>query len=133
MSVWFYKTDKIKLEKKWKVLILVAFWIVIIIYSNAFSENLPKENTGSSTEVTTGKEDSTTPVPYKTQHSEQNKDTQTDSETIQAENAAAYNKFQIIDTFIKKYNTTATPMADLVIINISDKDRNPKQFLCKTM
>ena len=123
LSVWFYKTDKVKLEKKWKTLILVAFWIVMIIYSNATSENPPTENTGSSTETTTGKEDSYTPVLDETQNSEPNKDTQADSETTESENAAVYDEFQVIDTFIEKYNATAaTPMTEPVIIDISNKD-----------
>lgn len=122
LSVWFYKTDKVKLEKKWKALILVAFWIVMIVYSNATSENPPATNTDSSTKTSTEKEDSTTPVPNETQNSEQNKDTQADSETTESENAAVYDEFQVIDTFIEKYNATAaTPMTEPVIIDINDK------------
>lgn len=123
LSVWFYKTDTVKLEKKWKVLILVAFWIIMISYSNATSENPPATNTDSSTETTTEKENPTTPILDNIQNSEQNKDAQSDNTTTEIENAAVYDEFQIIDTFIEKYNTiAATPMTEPVIINIRDKD-----------
>ena len=31
LSVWFYKTDKVQLEKKWKIAIIVVCWIVLMI------------------------------------------------------------------------------------------------------
>ncbi len=122
LSVWFYKTNKIKLEKKWKSLILIAFWTVMIIYSNATSENPPATNTDSSTKVTIEKENSTTLVPDNTQNSEQNKDTQADSESTETEDATIYDEYHIIDTFIEKYNTIATtPMTEPIIIDINNK------------
>lgn len=30
LSIWFYKTDKFKLDKKWKIVIIVVFWGFII-------------------------------------------------------------------------------------------------------
>ena len=122
LSVWFYKSDRIKLEKKWKILIIVAFWIVIIICSNSSSENPPTTTTGSSTETTAEKEDSATIIPDDTQTSEQNNDTQADSETTESKDAAVYDEFHVINTFIEKYNATAaTPMTEPVIIDINDK------------
>lgn len=115
LSVWFYKSDKVKLEKKWKILILIAFWIVMIIYSNATSDTSTR-NTNSPTETVTGEDNSTTLVPDAEQSSE------TKSETTETESVADYDEFQAIDTFIEKYNTTAaTPMTEPVVIDISDK------------
>lgn len=115
MSVWFYKSDKVKLEKKWKKLILIAFWIVMIIYSSATSDTSTR-NTNSPTETVTGEDNSTTLVPDAEQSSK------TKSETTETEGVADYDEFQAIDTFIEKYNTTAaTPMTEPVVIDISDK------------
>ena len=30
VAVWFYKTDKVKLEKKWKMAIIVVFFVFIL-------------------------------------------------------------------------------------------------------
>ena len=38
LSVWFYKTDKIKLEKKWKIIIIAAFWAFVIIFGGTSEE-----------------------------------------------------------------------------------------------
>ena len=41
LSVWFYKTDKVKLDKKYRIIILAAVWVVLLIIG-AFS---PKDET----------------------------------------------------------------------------------------
>lgn len=33
LCVWFYKTDKVKLEKKWKAIIIAAFWLFSVLIS----------------------------------------------------------------------------------------------------
>lgn len=52
LSVWFYKTDKIRLEKKWKLAILTIFWIIMLIVGTVSQDkenasNAPVQNSRS--------------------------------------------------------------------------------------
>lgn len=46
LSVWFYKTDKVKLEKKWRAIIIAAVWIFMWI-SAALSPSETQSETPS--------------------------------------------------------------------------------------
>ena len=35
LSVWFYKTDRINLDRKWRLLIIIAVWVVLAASGNA--------------------------------------------------------------------------------------------------
>lgn len=37
LSVWFYRTNLIRLQKKWKALIIVAFWLVLMLIAALMS------------------------------------------------------------------------------------------------
>jgi len=117
LSVWFYKTDKIKLKKNWKILIIAAIWIIIFICSKASPGTTQTEHTNSSVATTTEKDSSAeSPNTNSNQAPEQNENTSESSKT------ADYDEFHIIDTFIEKYNAVATtPMTEPVVININDK------------
>lgn len=38
LSIWFYKTDKVNLEKKWKLAIITGFWVFMLIVSALSSD-----------------------------------------------------------------------------------------------
>lgn len=54
LSIWFYKTEKVKLEKKWKLAIITGFWVFMLIVS-ALSpdQEIQSNETGVSIESTT--------------------------------------------------------------------------------
>ncbi len=99
LSIWFYKTPKIKLEKKWRIIILAVVWVLLFAIS-AFS---PSEETGgieTTTQNTTVAESVT----------ETSKNIPTD-------------EFSVINTFIEKYNEIATvQMTEGKEIDIHDKE-----------
>ena len=39
LSFLFYKTDKIKLDKKWKITIIALFWILILLFSGSSEDD----------------------------------------------------------------------------------------------
>ena len=95
LSIWFYKTPKIKLEKKWKIIILAVVWILLFVIS-ALS---PSEET-SEIEMTT-----------------QNTTVAETSVNIPAD------EFGVINTFIEKYNEIAiVQMTEGKEIDIHDKE-----------
>ena len=51
VSVWFYKTEKIKLEKKWRVVILAVAWVFIIAMSSV-SQNSDSDTPESGVQST---------------------------------------------------------------------------------
>lgn len=34
LSIWFYKTNSIKLDRKWRLLIIAFFWFILMMSSN---------------------------------------------------------------------------------------------------
>ncbi len=48
LSIWFYKTDKIKLDKKYRIIILVVVWIILLILGKVS----PSDSTTNTNEIT---------------------------------------------------------------------------------
>lgn len=97
LSIWFYKTDKVAISKKWKIIIIVVFWIFMLALSGSSEE----------TETTTDID-----VNIQNNHSGELAD-----ETITKD------KSSVIDMFIFKFNEIATiPMTDSFEIDIHDKE-----------
>jgi len=116
LSVWFYKTDKIKLKKSWKILIIATIWIIIFICSKTSPGTTQTEHTNSSDKATAKKDISEPSSVNSNQASEPNEGKTESSETVEQD------EFHIIDTFIEKYNAAATtPMTEPVVIDINDK------------
>lgn len=116
LSVWFYKTEKIKLKKNWKMLIIAAFWITAFICSKDSPSTAQTEPVNSSAGAATDKDSSTPPDNGSNQTPEPNEDKPESNETPD------YNEFHLIDTFIEKYNAAAAaPMTEPAVIDIHDK------------
>ncbi len=116
LSVWFYKTDKIKLKKTRKILIIAAIWIILFICSKDSPDTTQTEHKVPSDESIAEEDSSETSSTNSDQTPEPSENKSENSET------ADYNKFHVIDTFIEKYNATATtPITEPVVIDINDK------------
>ena len=118
LSVWFYKTDKVKLEKKWKIAIIAVFWIFVLVFGGASDESQTEtsDTTIESTiqnETSENLETDATPNDVSSENTEETTDTE---EVVK-------DKLYVIDTFIEKYNAIASfPMTDAMEIDIHDKE-----------
>lgn len=113
LSVWFYKTDKVRLEKKWKIIILVVFWVFMLITSASSPSDEASTNIPNATESIT----------QSTVSTEISNETEAPTTEIPATTEAAVSEFSVIDTFVEKYNAIAiTPMTEGVEIDIHDKE-----------
>lgn len=116
LSVWFYKTDKIKLKKTRKILIIAAIWIILFICSKDSPDTTQTEHKVPSDESIAEEDSSETSSTNSDQTPEPSENKSENSET------ADYDEFHVIDTFIEKYNATATtPITEPVVIDINDK------------
>ena len=113
LSVWFYKTDKVKLAKKWKIIILAVFWVIMMAIGST-SENTETDAPESSIESTIEEEAVVEPEEIVPESVEDN--TETEEEVVK-------DKLSVIDTFIEKFNEIAsTPITDATEIDIHDKE-----------
>lgn len=110
LSVWFYKTDKIKLDKKIRLGIIAVFWIIALVFGGSSEDT---ETTTPDTTIESNVESETTePVVESTE------------EVVETtEEVAELTKLDVIDTFIDKYNSIAeNPMTDAKEFDLQDPD-----------
>lgn len=118
LSVWFYKTDKVKLDKKWKIAIIAAFWVLVLVFGGSSEET---ETPNNNTNIESTVQDETT-------ETDNTVDTNIDDATVEnteesIEEEIVKDKIYVIDTFIEKYNAIATtPITDAFEIDIHDKE-----------
>lgn len=89
LSVWFYKTDKIKLEKKIRIGIIIAFWVIMYVIGGSNS-NKANSNTNKAETVAQITENNVTTAIPSLSSEETSSPIQTDEFGYQIINAGAH-------------------------------------------
>ena len=60
LSIWFYKTDKLKLQKKVRIIILAIVWLFLLAFGSANSANSSSPTNDTNTEIVSEQDEITT-------------------------------------------------------------------------